>query len=326
MYRLRLCFYFTIIGFISNPLVTRAQSSSGFVAKEGKVIFEKIVFDPPLGTQARASERVTVDFEYRNETGHDLSVCIGAVYGSNDESSGCSPVKLQQGKGVGKTSFDLGWALADPSGKRVLMSEYNEETRKSTPLPRPPGAKVTSRLPEVTGVQFRVYDGSDKTTDSHVIPAKFLPSVDTVFQTSELPPIDVKHRIALAKANLEAKTIALIELQIGTNEVAVDVDIKRIKKDGTTDIVPATETFTREVVRKQVKSEVPADQLVAWSIDGTSIPPSELLVKLSKPTHVIVAPAHVDGKTLLSPYYRAVFRSDLLIIQKIETGDVAMKP
>lgn len=325
MRTLRLYIIFAIITFLWSPYVAIGQSDTEFVIKDDKVAFEKIVFTPPLGSKVRASERVTVEFAYHNETGEDLFVCIGPVFGENDESSGCSPVKLEQGDGVGKTTFDFGWALVDPSGKRVLMAEFNEETRKSTPL-RPHGARAMSRLLDVSGIKFDVYGGSDKTTVSHVIPAKFLPFVDTAFQPSELPVLNVSHAVALAKSNPEAKTIALIEPKIGQISFAVNVDIKRIKKDGTTDVIPGVETFAKEVVLEQVKSEHQVDQLQAWAIDGTRICSSELLVKLSKPAHIIVAPAYTDGKSLVSPYYRAIFRQDLIIIQKTEESSPNSKP
>lgn len=326
MITLRVCLFVALTTFAVSQHVAHGQTNAELVAKEGKLKFDKFVFDPPLGSRVPVSELVTVEFEYHNETGHDLSVCIGPVYDNSKESSGCSPLNLQQGKGVGKASFDFGWALLDPSGKRVLMLEYNEETRKSTPLPRPQGTKVTSLLSNITGVGFQIYGGPDKTTENHVVAANFLPFSDTVFQPGAIPSVDVRHTVALAKANIEGKAIALIEPKIGQISFEVLVDIKRIKKDGTTDVIPGVETFAREVVLEQVKSEVPADQLSAWSIDGTPITPSELLVILSKPTHVIVAPAHADGKTMLSPYYRAIFRSDLIIIQKTQSETPASKP
>ena len=146
--------------------------------------------------------------------------------------------------------------------------------------------------------------------------SKIQPKQDKWKQTSPMP------KVVVARIGSDNNSVDILEpvCEIVDEVVTYTVQIPFVQEDGKT--ANRTETRQRTVkisVTKTEKRNIKIDRLLAYDIDGKSLPVSELPVRLKAPIHVLFGNKPDE-------YAKSVLRDDLTVTVENVPGTPSTAP
>jgi hypothetical protein len=127
--------------------------------------------------------------------------------------------------------------------------------------------------------------------------------------------LDFKQSGGVAKSNFKNKTVSVIAPSLKRQEVPVTYFVPN--PDDATKLVEVVNTYALSSFTDPQRHEIPAESVVAWTIDGKLLDSNAVLERLTTPKHVLLVPPQFEysNENVLEPYFRAFLNPDLIVLR-----------